>query len=333
LLFTPISPAFPWLLRRMIGECRPDILHLHLPNPSAFWALLSPPARRIPWIVHWHADVITAAQGWLMRMADARYRPFESAMLKRAAAIIATSPPYLETSRPLRPWLAKCRVVPLGLDGVRLSTSTAMAEAPAASGANSEDRPPLRILTVGRLTYYKGLRYLLEAVAKTDDLHLDLVGEGDQSRELRQLAASLEVEQRVTFHGGADDAELARLLADCDCLCLPSIERTEAFGMVLLEAMSFGKATVVGDVPGSGMGWIVDQGVTGLKVKPADSGALAEALGELAADRERLRQMGSAGREKFDRLFEINHAVEGVIDTYRAVLGEGAELDKESARP
>jgi rhamnosyl/mannosyltransferase len=113
---------------------------------------------------------------------------------------------------------------------------------------------------------------------------------------------------------------------------LPSIERTEAFGMVLLEAMSFGKATVVSDVQGSGMGWIVDQGVTGLKVKPADSGALAEALVELAADCEKLRQMGRAGREKFERLFEINHAVEGVIDTYGAVLGKDAELDKESAR-
>jgi rhamnosyl/mannosyltransferase len=102
--------------------------------------------------------------------------------------------------------------------------------------------------------------------------------------------------------------------------------------MVLLEAMSFGKATVISDVPGSGMGWIVDHGVTGLKVKPADSKALAAALGELAGDREKLRRMGRAGREKFERMFDINHAVEGVIDTYRTVLGEDAGAAGESTQ-
>jgi len=320
LLFTPISPAFPLLLRRMIRDLRPDILHLHLPNPSAFWALFLPSARRIPWIVHWHADVITAAQGWLMQVAYALYRPLERTVLKRSAAIIATSPPYLETSKPLHPWQPKCRVVPLGLDERRLSTGAAMANAPVASRANAEVIEPLQILAVGRLTYYKGFRYLLEALAQNANLHLTLAGEGDQLHELGQLAATLGVEQRARFHGTAKDAELARLLTDCDCLCLPSIERTEAFGMVLLEAMSFGKAVVVSDVPGSGMGWVVDHGVTGLKVPPADPKSLADALRELADDRDWMVEMGKAGKDKFERMFEIDHAVEGIVDAYRAVL-------------
>ena len=106
-------------------------------------------------------------------------------------------------------------------------------------------------------------------------------------------------------------------MADCDCLCLPSIERTEAFGMVLLEAMYSGKATVISDVEGSGMGWVVDDGVTGIKVAPADADALAAALKRLAADREDLAEMGQRGKEKFDQQFEINHAVEGLIEIYR----------------
>ena len=164
-----------------------------------------------------------------------------------------------------------------------------------------------------------------------ENLQLDLVGDGEQAPELRALAASLNLQDRVTFHGMTDDRELARLLTQCDCLCLPSIERTEAFGLpsverseafgiVLLEAMCFGKATVVSDVPGSGMGWIVEHGVTGLKVAPADVSALAEAFRQLAADRPKLEEMGRRGKEKFDRMFEINHAAEGVVDTYRAVL-------------
>ncbi len=314
LLFTPLSPAFPWQLRRVIGAHQPDILHLHMPNPSVFWALLLPSARRIPWVVHWHADVITATQGRLMKLAYVAYRPFEQAVLKRARAIVATSPPYRDSSQPLQPWLAKCRVVPLGLDAGRL---------PAATGSSASPvTPTLRVLAVGRLTYYKGFQFLIEALELLDNVELDLVGEGDQIEELRRRVASLGLKDRVTFHGTADDRELALQLARCDCLCLPSIERTEAFGMVLLEAMSFSKATVVSDVPGSGMGWIVEHGVTGLKVRPGDAEALAEALSSLAADRELLREMGRAGREKFERLFEINHAIGGIVDTYRAVLGD-----------
>jgi rhamnosyl/mannosyltransferase len=151
-------------------------------------------------------------------------------------------------------------------------------------------------------------------------MHLELVGDGDQKTELTQLVASLDLESRVTLHGSITDDKLAELLEDCDCLCLPSIERTEAFGMVLLEAMRFGKATVVSDVPGSGMGWLVEHEVTGLKVDPANSGQLADAFRCLADDRELCRRMGDRGREKFDRLLEINQTAGGIMDIYSEVL-------------
>jgi rhamnosyl/mannosyltransferase len=111
-------------------------------------------------------------------------------------------------------------------------------------------------------------------------------------------------------------------MESCDCLCLPSIERTEAFGMVLLEAMYFGKATVVGDVAGSGMGWVIDDGTTGIKVKPADSKALAAALTRLSMNREELKRMGQHGKKKFDEHFEINHAVEGLVSIYSQIQTE-----------
>ena len=130
----------------------------------------------------------------------------------------------------------------------------------------------------------------------------------------------MQLQDRVTFHGSLTDGELARLMEKCDCLCLPSIERTEAFGLVLLEAMYFGKATVISDVPGSGMGWIVDDGVTGIKVRPRDAAALADAFVQLAENRDRLTEMGRRGKDKFEQEFEINRAVNGIIDTYRSVI-------------
>ena len=68
LLFTPVSPAFPWHLQRIVKSAKPDILHLHMPNPSVFWALILPSARRLPWVVHWHSDVIANSQGRWMKL-------------------------------------------------------------------------------------------------------------------------------------------------------------------------------------------------------------------------------------------------------------------------
>ena len=181
---------------------------------------------------------------------------------------------------------------------------------------------PLQVLAVGRLTYYKGFQYLIEAVAKTPDIHINLVGHGDQSTKLKALVTSLNVQDKVTFHGILSDAELAQQIKQCDCVCLPSIERTEAFGMVLLEAKYFGKATIASDVPGSGMGWIVDDGITGLKVKPANADALATALRTLNNNREEMAQMGQRGRQKFDREFEINHAIEGLMTLYQQITNK-----------
>jgi rhamnosyl/mannosyltransferase len=319
LLFTPVSPAFPFRLRRVIRETSPDILHLHMPNPSVFWCLVLPSARRIHWIVHWHSDVVTAEQGWMMRLAYALYRPFEQAILRKADVVIATSEPYRDTSAALQPWLSKCRVVPLGMDPRRLPPST--------KPQPNKEHPsgPLRVLAVGRLTYYKGFSFLIEAASKADDIHIDLVGDGEQRTELLALAARHDLQARTNFHGNAEESKLAQLLQDCDCLCLPSVERTEAFGLVLLEAMQFGKATLASDVAGSGMGWVVDHGVTGLLVPPRDSEALADAFRRLSGNRAALDRMGACGKEKFDKMFAIDQAVAGVVETYRSVLaGEPA---------
>ena len=325
LLFTPISPGFPWRLSRLIRSFKPDILHLHLPNPSAFWALFLISARRLPWVVHWHADVITDQHDWKMRFFYQIYRHFERALLERSSVIIATSPPYLATSAPLQPWIAKCQVVPLGVDASRLLKPKPAADAPLLTTARSpteehEAQPPLRVLAIGRLTYYKGFRYLIEAAALFPGMQIHMVGTGDQASELKALAASLNVQQRVTFHGALDNHQLSVQMNLCDCICLPSIERTEAFGMVLLEAQSFGKATVVSDVPGSGMGWVVEHNETGLKVPPADATALADALSHLHDNRDKLIAMGRNGHHRFAKNFEINQAVESLILVYRRLL-------------
>lgn len=313
LLFTPISPTLPFLLNRLIKERQPDILHLHMPNVSAFWALLLPRARRIPWVVHWHADVLASTHNRGLRIFYTLYRPFERAILRHCKAIVASSPPYLASSLPLYNYRGKCHVVPLGLDPAIASSTK-----PQQSSQGPES--PLRVLAIGRLTYYKGFQYLIQAAVECENTEIHLVGTGDQEMKLKALTHELKLEHRVTFHGHLTDEQLADQFTVSDCLCLPSIERTEAFGIVLLEAMRYGKPTIISNVPGSGMGWVVDDGATGLHVPPEDSGALAVSLRYLQQNRAKILLLGENGRQKFDRQFSIEKSAAGVSGLYQVVL-------------
>ena len=78
------------------------------------------------------------------------------------------------------------------------------------------------------------------------------------------------------------------------------------------------------------MGWIVDDGITGIKVKPADAHALAGALKQLLANHAEMKKMGRAGKDKFDHFFEINHAIEGLVDIYKLAQHSGP---KEQIQP
>jgi rhamnosyl/mannosyltransferase len=316
--FTPISPGFRGCLKRLVEDFKPDVIHVHLPNPSSFWVLSLASARAVPLVVHWHSDVITKDLGGVMRFLYTLYRPFERALLSRAAAIIATSESYLASSESLADFPGKCRVIPLGLD-----TSLFAGLAGPARREPSSPRP-LQVLSIGRLTYYKGFGYLVRAVARLTGVQLHIVGDGELREELEGLARQVGAGDRVVFHGALDDQQLAERLHDCDCVCLASIERTEAFGLVLLEAMYFGRAAVVTRVAGSGMAWVVQDRVTGLVVPPADIAALAMALAQLRDDPALLEQLGANGRQRFDQLFKIEYSARALSDTYIQALAAPA---------
>lgn len=318
LVYAPVSPAFPRLLARAIGDFKPDVLHIHVPNTSAFWALLSPAARRLPWIVHWHADIPLDSRRRALRLAYRIYRPWEQALLRRAQAVIATSRAYADSSAALAPWREKVRVIPLGLPP---SSDPSGHLLPAGEGKALWPGSGLRLLAVGRLSYFKGFDVLLRALAQVPDANLVLIGDGECSRDLRKLARELGVEARVNFVGRIDmdatgQALLESAYTSADVFCLPSTERAESFGLVLLEAMRAGKPAIASDIPGSGVGFVVRDGETGLLVPPGDINALAAAIRMLAADANLRQRLGEAGRQRFQQEFRLDRIVPQVTDVY-----------------
>ena len=323
LLYAPLSPSFPLLLQRQIDEFRPDLLHLHMPNVSAFWALLLPAARRVPWVVQWHSDVPLDVRRAGVRMMYGAYRPWEQAMLRRARAVIATSQPYLESSTALARWRDKTAVIPLGLDasagGDRADANSSSPNAPASLWPQTS-APTLRILGVGRLSYYKGFDVLLRALAQVPHASLLLIGSGECEAQLKALARELAIESRVHFAGHVDDGTLARAYGQAQLFCLPSIERTEAFGMVLLEAMRASLPVIASAIPGSGVGYVVADDKTGLLVPPGDADALARALARMADDAELRARLGANGNERWREQFTLDRCAEQTLQLYRSLL-------------
>jgi glycosyltransferase involved in cell wall biosynthesis len=294
-----------------LREFRPDLLHVHVPNTSAFALLGSARARRLPWVVHWHADIPQDSPSLALRLAYPVYRPFETALLRRAAAVIATSPHYRDSSRALAPWREKVSVVPLSLPEPLPPSSAAPMPWP---------DQPLRLLAVGRLSHYKGFDVLLQALAATPGVGLILVGDGEEEAALRALADRLGLVDRVQFAGHVDDATLHAAYASAHAFCLPSLDRAEAFGMVLLEAMRARLPIVASRIAGSGVNHVLDDRAAGLLVPPADAASLAKALARLRDDAELRRTLADAGNARWRRCFIPARTTPALLDLYRQVL-------------
>lgn len=305
LVFAPISPGWARRFRRLTDEFRPDVLHIHVPNVSAFWLLASRRARSLPWVLHWHADIPAESRHPGLRLGYPVYRRFERQMVRRADVVVATSQAYADASAPLRKHARNLHVVPLGI-----------ADAPSAGLAPTWPGGGLRLLAVGRLSYYKGFDVLLRALVDCPDASLLLVGHGDQAAALSSQLRQLGLQDRVRMAGHLDDAALDAAYRACDVFCLPSLDRAEAFGLVLLEAMRAGKPIVASDIPGSGVGTVAGPD-NALRVPPGDVSALAQALRTLGASADLRERLGAAGLQRWQRDYRIGAVSAAMDSVYR----------------
>ena len=299
----PIAAGMPLALRE--EAARTDLLHFHSPYPWGELAFLA--ARpKVPAVVLYHSDIVR------QKLMLSGYRPFLERFLDEVDLIITSSPNMIVGSEFLAPRAEKCRVVHFGLPLERI------AGAPGAEARAAELRAqhPGRhiVLFVGRLVYYKGANVLVRAMA---DVNADLVmiGRGPLEPELRELAVELGLGERVTFLGEQEEAALAAWYRAADVFCLPSVERSEAFGLVQIEAQCVGTPVVSTNLP-TGVPYANLHGVTGLTVPPNDAGALAAALRELL-DNEGLRaRLGAQARARAFGEFTIPRMVAQTLDVY-----------------
>jgi glycosyltransferase involved in cell wall biosynthesis len=314
IVYAPIAPGYPLLLRKVLNRFSPDVIHVHVPNLSPFWLLALRPKQ--PIILHWHADVVSSEIDQRIARSYRFYRPFERALLRLASAIIGTSEPYLENSPALKGFESKSHMVPIGLDPARLHRP----DAGAIEKLREQWRGKFILLAAGRFAYYKGFDFLVEAVNGLSDIILIIAGDGPYRQKVMNQVHRLGLSDRITLPGAVSDQELHTMMAACDAFCLPSIERTEAFGITLLEAMCFGKPLISTAIKGSGTGWVNKNGETGIVVPPGDMDALRRAIEYIMSERKLCHEMGLKAYERFQSHFHIQDVARQVEALYHSTL-------------
>lgn len=298
---TPLSLSF----FRLIGEIPAQVVHLHFPYPPGEIANYLFGRGEIT-VLTYHSDVVR------QKLILAIYHPFLLRILRRANGIIVTSPRYLDSSPYLQIFREKCAVIPLGVEVERFA-SAPMEEVQAIRRRYGH---PI-LLFVGKLRYYKGIPYLLEAV-KDLETRLLIIGSGPMEREWRKLSAEMGLEGKVFFLGEVADEKLPAFYHACDLFVLPASHRSEAFGTVLIEAMAAGKPVISTEL-GTGTSWVNRDGETGFVVPPRDPQALAAAIKRLLEDEALRLSMGERAR-LHARSFSVEEMARKVLSFYQELL-------------
>ena len=317
----PLCPTLPWQL----WTHRADCVVLHEPNPIAGTALwLHTPAPRL--IIWHHSDLV---RPW---WAPPTYgRIVQRSLYERADCVIVSSPALSRDSALVRR-ARRVAVIPFGvaLESYRRTDAARIA---AVEAIRARTRGP-RLLFVGRLVYYKGVHVLLEAAREWPGT-LIIVGDGPLEAEMRSRAAALGIADRIQFTGSLADDEVQAHYQACDALVLPSVARTEAFGVVQIEAMAAGLPVVSTRLP-TGVPWVNQDGVSGIVVPPDDAASLGAALRCLAHDAVLRTRLADGARRRAEALFSRERMVRAFKDVVETVVREPERLDEylaDVARP
>ena len=258
-----------------------------------------------PAVVTYHSDIVR--QKTLYHI----YRPLQNWFLSSIDRVVCTSPNYLETSKNLSLFRDKVDVVPLGID--EALGPKKCKDMQSGKGLHYGKF----ILFVGALRTYKGIKVLLEA-AKLVKGTVVLAGGGDLLPSL-ELQLRKEKIENVVLLGEVTDKEKFKLMSQSRAVVLPSNQRNEAFGMVLVEASMMGRAMISTEL-GTGTSLVNLNGVTGLVVKADCEKALANAMNRMLENEDEAELFGAAARKRYEGYFTGQQMCKKYVEIYSTLI-------------
>ncbi len=311
---TFLSQAINPGLFSVFKKINADIVHLHLPNPLAvIFYLLARPRPKL--VISYHSDIVRQSFfAWI-------FKPCLVQVLSLADKIVITSSNLIDAYPILKKFRQKCVVIPHGVDS-ELFKETPLIKAKAL-GIRQKYKKPI-VLFVGRLVYYKGLKYLLKAMVNVD-AKLLILGKGPLEPKLRFLAKKISIEDKLFWAGDVSREDLVAYYYACDLLVLPSCFNSESFGLVVLEAQACGKPVVSANLP-TGLSSINLNDKTGIVVAPKDSDALKDAINKLISSGGLCREYGLNGRDRVRQEFSKELMCQRYLTLYAAINNNQAAM-------
>jgi glycosyltransferase involved in cell wall biosynthesis len=302
-------PQLFWRLKNF------DVAYLHYPFFGAleiiwflkkfFWK------NKIKLIIHFHMEPELSSP--LLKFLSLPSCLIAPSLFKLADSIICASLDYAEANMPAGIFAAnknKIKEIPFSVDTERFKPAL-----------QKPDDKKFKIVFVGGLDkahYFKGIDVLLNALNLLNKENLNwqltIVGSGDLQSQYEKQARDLGIADKIIFAGNVSEADLPKKYQEADCLVLPSINKGEAFGIVLLDAMATGIPVIASDLPGVRK---VFTEASGLKIKPGDAEDLKETIKFLMDNPEKCKKMGEAARREIEGKYsfeKVNDRLVGLLD-------------------
>lgn len=302
---TMISPKLISRLKKIAPQY--DIIHIHHPDPMVAYALyLSGYKGKV--IVHWHSDIIK--QKNLLKLI----MPLQNWLLRRADLIVGTTPVYVKESPHLNDYQEKVTYLPIGIKPLVYEEEKVL--------KIRKEYPGKKVVfSLGRLVEYKGFEYLVEAAQYLPDDYVVLIGgTGPLEKDLSNHIKKLNLENKVKLLGRISDEDLPNYYGACGLYCLSSIMKTEAFAIVQIEAMSFGKPIVATKIPHSGVAWVNADGISGINVGIKNPLEIAVAIRKILEDKYLYEKLSDGATKRFHDVFMEDKMIESCISLYNQVL-------------
>jgi glycosyltransferase involved in cell wall biosynthesis len=353
LLYAPVSPGsfvsavfslrhFFSLLREIRGF-KPDIMHVHSiyrnVSPSV---LLAAKRMKVPIVMTLHDFQIVCPKTSLVgknlqdcetgfdyqcfysncyprKPLNRTYQGLKAIKLSLHRSIIRrTVRHFFSPSVCLLDWARKN----LGVDNVSLLPNFT------ASEHRPLPKPPQKntLLFVGKLTEQKGVDVLINAVVRVraiiPGVRLKIVGDGPEEQKLKQLAASLQVSELITFTGNLSNAQVMKEIDDALCVVVPS-KYVENCSLVGIEALSRGKIIIASNI--GGLPDLVDDNVSGFLVRPNDPDDLSGKIIHVMQNYSLLPEMGARARDKYLKSFTKLAYSRTLLSVYDRIIHEARD--------
>ena len=309
-----------------------DIVHLHYPffgGAEIVWLLKLLFNKKMKLVITYHMDVIGGI--FLKPFFKFHAKFIMPRIIKSADKVIVTSIDYAQNSNikelvknnpekfiEIPPSVDLARFFPLAKDKELLYKYSVHPEF---------DKIMLFVGALDKAHYFKGIEFLINSFKVLDysvsqdslyKIKLLIVGEGNLKNRYLDQVASAGLQDKIIFADPVSDLDLPKYYNLADVIVLPSIDRSEAFGITLIEAMACAKPVVAANLPG--VRSVVDNGLNGYIFEVKQEGDLANQINKLFSDKSLIEKMGQAGRQKVEKFYNAEFLIQKLEKLYQAII-------------